>query len=73
MNLVMAVLVNEPQIREVIFAPAFLRNHVMNVEVLAIFQMLVADRADAFLPLDELSATIRCHLRFSSPLLPVVL
>jgi hypothetical protein len=45
----------------------------MDVEFLAIFQVLVADRADALLPLDELSATKRRHLRFCSSLLPVVL
>ena len=38
----------------------------MNVKSLAIFQVLVADRADALLPLDKLSATIPCHLRFGS-------
>ena len=73
MNLAMAVMVNQPQIREVIFAPAFLGHHMMNVEFLAIFQVLVADRTDALLPLDELSATKRGHLRFDSSLLPVVL
>ena len=66
-------MVNQPQIREVIFTPAFLGHHMMNVEFLAIFQVLVADRTDALLPLDELSATKRSHLRFGSSLLPVVL
>ena len=69
----MAVMVNQPQIREVVFAPALLGNHMMDVEFLAIFQVLVADRADAFLPLDKLSTTKRRHLRFRSSLLPVVL
>ena len=69
----MAVMVNQPQIREVVFAPALLGNHMMDVEFLAIFQVLVADRADALLPLDKLSATKRRHLRFRSSLLPVVL
>jgi hypothetical protein len=36
-KLAVAVMVNQPQIREVIFAPAFLGNHMMDVEVLAIF------------------------------------
>jgi hypothetical protein len=66
-------MVNQPQIREVVFAPALLGHHLMDVEFLAIFQVLVADRADAVLPLDELSATKRSHLRFRSSLLPVVL
>jgi hypothetical protein len=72
-NLAMAVVMNQPQIREVIFAPALFGNHMMNVEVLAIFQVLVADRADALLPLDELPTTKRGHLNLGSSLLPVVL
>jgi len=72
-NLAMTVVMNQPQIREVIFAPAFLGNHMMDMEFLAIFQVLVADRADALLPVDELSATKRGHLRFGSSLLPVIL
>ena len=73
MNLVVAVLMNEPQIREVIFAPAFLGNSMMNMEAFAIFQVLVADRADALLHLDELAATMHGHLRLGSSLLPIVL
>ena len=73
MNLAVAVMMNQPQICEVVFAPAFLGNHMMDMEFLAIFQVLVADRADALLPLDELSATERRHLRFSPSLLPVIL
>ena len=69
----MADLMHELQIREVIFAPVFLRHHMMNVECLAIFQVLVADRANALLPPDELTATMRCHLRLGSSLLPIVL
>ena len=45
----------------------------MHVEVLAIFQVLVADRADALLPVDELPTTKRAHLNLGSSLLPVVL
>ena len=73
MNLAMAVVMNQPQIREVIVAPALFGNHMMNVEVLAIFQVLVADRTNALLPLDELSVTKRGHLRLGSSLLPVIL
>ena len=64
---------NQPQIREVICAPAFFGNHMMDMEFLTIFQVLVAARADALLPLDELSATKRGPLRFGSSLLPVLL
>jgi hypothetical protein len=42
----MAVVMHEPQIREIFFAPALLGNHMMNVKCLAIFQVLVADRTD---------------------------
>jgi hypothetical protein len=45
----------------------------MHVEVLTIFQVLVADGADTVLPVDELSATKRSHLRLGSSLLPVLL
>ena len=69
----MAVVMNQPQIREVVFAPALLGNHMMDVEFLAIFQVLVADRTDALLPLDELPTTKRGHLRLRSSLLPVIL
>jgi hypothetical protein len=40
----MAVVMNQPQIHEVVFAPAFLGNHVMDVELLAIDQVMVTDR-----------------------------
>ncbi len=69
----MAVVMNQPQIREVIFAPTCLGNHVMNVKFLAIFQVLMADRANALLLLDKLSATKRCHLRLRSSPLSVIL
>ena len=73
MNLAMAVVMHQPQIREVIFAPAFLGNHMMHVEFLAIFQVLVTDRTEALLPLDEWPATEFGHLRLGSSLLPVIL
>ena len=47
MNLAMAGVMNQPQIREVFCTPTFLGNPMMDVEILAIFQMLVADRASA--------------------------
>ena len=69
----MTVRMNQPQIREVVFSPALLRYHMMNVEVFAIFQMMVAGGANALLLFDQLAETMRRHLRFRSPLLPVVL
>ena len=73
MNLMMAVVMHEPQIREVVFPPAFLGNHMMDMQFLTIFQVLVADRAEALLPLGELPATTRGPLRLRSSLLPVLL
>jgi hypothetical protein len=69
----MAGMMHEPQIREVVFAPAFLGHHMMDVEILTIFQVLVADGADTVLPVDELLATQRHHLRPGSSLVPVIL
>ena len=43
----MAVVMNEPQINEVVRAPVLLGNHMMDMRFLAIFQMLEADRANA--------------------------
>ena len=73
MNLAMAGVMNQPQIREGICAPAFLRNHMMDMEFLAIFQVLMANRADTLLPLDKLSVMKRRHLRLRSSLLPIIL
>ena len=56
-----------------LLCPTFLGNPMMNMELLAIFQVLMAHRADALLLLDELSATKHRHLGFRSSLLPVVL
>jgi hypothetical protein len=52
-NLAMAGVMNQPHIREVICAPAVLGHHMVDVESLAIFQVLVTDRTEALLPLDE--------------------
>ncbi len=72
MNLAMAVVVNQPQSREVVLAPAFLGNHMMNVEFLAIFQVLVTDRTETLLSLDELPAVKDGHLGLGSSLLPIM-
>ena len=69
----MAGVMHQPQIREVVCAPAFLGHHMMDVESLAIFQVLVTDRTEPLLPLDELPATKCGHLRLGSSLSPVVL
>ena len=53
MNLAMAGVMNQPHIREVICAPALLGHHMMDVESLAIFQVLVTDWTAALLPLGE--------------------
>ena len=38
MNLAVAVVMHQPQIREIIRTPALLGNHVMHVQVFAVFQ-----------------------------------
>ena len=52
-------MVNQPQICEIIFARTLLGHYMMDVEPFAIFQTLVADRANAWLPLDQLATEIR--------------
>jgi hypothetical protein len=64
----MAGVVHQPQIREGVRAPAFLGNYMMHVEFLAIFQVLVTDRTEALLPLDEWPATQCGHLWLRSSL-----
>ena len=73
MNLAMAGVMHQPHIREVIRAPAFLGHHMMDVESLTIFQVLVTDRTEAMLPLDEWPPTKFGHLRPGSSLSQVVL
>ena len=73
MNLAVAIVMNEPQIGGVIFAPVFLGNHMMDVKFLPIFQVLVTDWTETLLSLDELPTTKRRHLRLRSSLLPIVL
>jgi hypothetical protein len=72
-NLAMAGVMNQPHIREVIGAPAFLGHHMMDVESLAIFQVLVTNGTEAVLPLDKWPPTKFGHLRLRSSLSPVVL
>jgi hypothetical protein len=72
-NLAMAGVRNQPPIREVLCAPAFLGYHVVHVESLAIFQMLMTHGTKALLPLDELPATTCGHLRLGASVSPVVL
>jgi hypothetical protein len=72
-NLAMAGVMHQPHIREVICTPAVLGDHMMDVESLAIFQVLVTDGTEALLPLDEWPSTKFDRLRFGSSLSPVVL
>ena len=64
---------HEPQIRESICAPALLGDHMVHVESLAIFQVMVTDRTETLLSLDEVPGTKCRHLRLGSSLSPVVL
>ena len=43
MNLVMAVVVYQPEIRKIVRASVFLGNHVVHVQVLAVVGQLVTD------------------------------
>ena len=72
-NLTVAHVVNQPQIDKVICAPVFLRNDMVHMKVLAVIQVLVADRTSALLPLGQLSPATGCPLRFRPSLSPVVL
>jgi hypothetical protein len=69
----MAGVMNQVHIREVIFTPAFLGHHMMDVESLALFQVWVTGRAAAGLPPDEWPTTIFGRLRLGSSVSPVVL
>ena len=73
MNLAMAGVMHEPQIRERIYAPALLGDHMVDVESLTMLQVLMTDGTAPLLSLDELPATKFGHLRLRPSLSPVVL
>ena len=48
----MTVVMNESQIGDLVRAPVLLRNHVVDVQVFAVFQSLVTDRTPPLLSSD---------------------
>ena len=74
MNLAMTVDMHESQIIEVFRSPELLGNDMMDMEFLAIFERLVADRAGTLLPRKQraVSVTLSRHC-FCASLPPVVL
>jgi hypothetical protein len=72
-NLAMAGVMHEPQIRESIGAPGVLGDHMVDVESLPILQVLMTDRAAPLLSLDEVPTTKCRHLWLRPSLSPVVL
>ena len=54
MNLTVAGLMHQPEIREVVRTSVVLGHHVVHVDLLAIVESLVADRTEPVLPPGEL-------------------
>jgi hypothetical protein len=72
-NLAMAGVMHEPQMRESICAPAVLGDHMVDVESLTILQVLMTDGTETLRSLDEVPATKCRPLRLRPSLSPVVL
>ena len=73
MNLPVAVLVHQPEIRKVIRAPVILGPHMVHVDLFAIVQSLVATGTETVLPPGELPRATSRGLHSVPPLAPVVL
>ena len=73
MNLPVAVVVHQPEIREVIRPYVTLGPHVVDVDLFPIVQSLVADRTAPVLPPGELPRTTSRDVGSLPPLAPVVL
>jgi len=72
-NLPVAVLMHQPEIRQVIRAPVVLGHHMVHVDLFAIVQSLVAAGTETVLPPGELPRATSRGLRSVPPLAPVVL
>ena len=72
-NLAMAGVMHEPQIRESVCAPAVLGDPMVDVESLPILQVLMTDGAETLLSLNEVPATKCRYLWLRPSLSPVVL
>ena len=73
MNLPVAVLMHQPEIREIFCAPVVFGPHVVHMEVLAIVQSLMATRTETVLSPGELPRATSRGLGSVPPLAPVVL
>ena len=73
MNLPVAGVMHQPEIREVVRPAVTLGPHVVDVDLFPIVQSLVADRTAPVLPPGELPRTARRVLSALPPLAPVVL
>ena len=71
--MVMTVPMYQSQIGRIVHAPAFLRNHMVDVGFLTIFQRLVTDRAEALLALEKQAVLTLDSRGFGSALPPIVL
>jgi hypothetical protein len=70
-NLAVAVVMHQPEIREIIRTPVFLGNHMMHVQVFAVFQDLVTDGTEALLSPGQLPQASGRGLDSALPLFPV--
>lgn len=73
MNLPVAGMMHQPEIREVVCPAVTLGPHVVDVDLFPIVQSLVADRTAPVLPPGELPRATRCAVGALPPLAPVVL
>ena len=73
MNLPVAVLMHQPEIRKVIRAPVVLGHHMVHVDFLSIIKSLVAAGTETVLPPGELPRATSRGLHSVPPLAPVVL
>ena len=72
-NLPVAGVMHQPEIRKVIRAPMMLGHHMVHVDFLPIIKSLVAARTETVLPLGELPRATSRGLCSVPPLAPVVL
>ena len=73
MNLPVAGVMHQPEIRKVIRTPMVLGHHMVHVDFLPIIKSLVAARTETVLPLGELPHAASRGLGAVPPLAPVVL
>jgi hypothetical protein len=72
-NLTVAIVMHQPEIREVLRAPMGLWHDMVRVERRSIFQVLVTDRTTAVLPLGQVPLAIGHGVGPRPSLSPVIL